>query len=64
MEQYKEECIRTYKVFEHFEIKMKDGKKEVYIDGNKLDLSNVISVNVNLDGNGVTLVINSIRYNN
>lgn len=64
MAHYKEECIKTYHAFEHFEIKVKDSKREVYIDGNKLDLSNIISVNVNLDCSGITLVIDSIKYNN
>lgn len=58
----KEECIKTYHVFEHFEIKVKDRKKEVYIDGEQLDLSNIISVSVNVDANGTELVVRSIRY--
>ena len=62
MANYKEECIKIYHVFEHFEIKVKDGKKEVYIDGDQLDLSNIISVSVNVDASGTELVVRSVRY--
>ena len=62
MDNYIEECIKTYHVFEHFEIKIKDGYREVYVDGEQLDLSNIISVSVNVDANGTELVVRSIRY--
>lgn len=62
MAHYKEECIKTYHVFEHFEIKIKGIKKEVYIDGVQLDLSNIISVSANVDADGTELVVRSIRH--
>ena len=62
MSRYKEECIKTYHVVENFEIKVKGGKTEVYIDWKQLDLSNIISVSVNVDANGTEVVVRSIRY--
>ena len=58
--QYRDECKRTYSGFEYFEIKIKDGKREVYVNGDKVDLSNVICLDVHLDCDGTKLVINSI----
>jgi len=62
MEKIKEECTEYFSCFDNLSIETKNGKRKVTIDGKELDLSKIISLNVELDYDGARLEVHSIKF--
>lgn len=58
----KEESIETFRCFDNLTVENKDGKRKVLIDGKEIDLSNTISVKLEISAGNTTLEVRSFKF--
>lgn len=58
----REESVETFRCFDNLTVENKDGKKKVVVDGKEIDLSNTISVKLEIDGDRTRLEVKSFKF--
>lgn len=58
----REESVETFRCFDNLTVENKNGKKKVTIDGKEIDLSNAISVKLEIDADGTRLEVKSFKF--
>ena len=58
----KEECVETFRCFDNLTVENKDGKRKVLIDRKEIDLSNTISIKLEIAAGNATLEVKSFKF--